>query len=624
MTLQTTFKDDWLEKLLDIRNKHFTGQFFIKSNETFWNFQVSFGWIFYATRGSTKIWQRRLLLYCPQLGEEQLLSKFLSRSAEISNSWEYHFLFGLVESNDITKHQAEQIISLNILEALSEVLNVDDQVEESYRVESNLSDPPLVMLDPEKLIIEIRGLSQIWQAAKMPGSSFKLAPVLRQPMCWRSLADSAYQGMTELLDGRHTLWDLAIKKQYPVSEVAQLIIPHILSGVLELIEVSDLPISTPLHQLPAPSEALALRKEVGLSEYEERDENSEHKVLKKNRQRWNILFLSVGFLSLLLIGGGFWLWRMRTQNNKSTVAVSAASQVPASPVPPSSDIQPYNLMRDVPKVPRGRFTYGGAIVFAPLRSQKVVDAIAKAQPQFMLQYTEPIFGAPGSHKAIAQLIDNQLSFAQSALPLSDSEYERAKSHGVKLQQVPIGITGIVFYTNLGLNIPGLSLDQLQAIYTGKLQNWSQVGGPNLPITPIAFNPTNSSTMNILLSNVGGVNSMSSKLLAVRDWTSSIRLTSQTPGAISFGSMSSVKGQQTIRPIAIAKVNSTLYIQPYDSQGQINAQAVRDGIYPMTYQIFVDIRRDGTPDEQAGVAYANLLLSEEGQKLVEQAGFVTLH
>ncbi len=390
-------------------------------------------------------------------------------------------------------------------------------------------------------------------------------------------------------------------------------------------------VTLPPQAAPIPSEALVLREDFPAIDMHERgyDENSAPRQLKKNpRQRRNILFLGVGFLSLLLIGGSFWLWSMRIRSTKSTVAVDAATPatttlVPASPVP-APDIQPYNSMREVTLVPHGRFTYGGAIVFAPLRSQKVVDAIAKAQPQFQLQYTEPIFGGPGSHKAIAMLIDNQLSFAQSALPLSDSEYERALAHGIKLQQVPIGITGIVFYTNLGLNISGLSLDQLQAIYTGKLQNWSQVGGPDLPIIPIAFDPTNSSTINILLSNVGGVNSMSPKLLAVRDWTASIRLTSQTPGAISFGSMSSVKGQQTIRPIPIAKVNSTLYVKPYDLPGQINVAAVRDGTYPMTYQIFVDIRRDGTPDEQAGVAYANLLLSAEGQKLVEQAGFVTLH
>jgi phosphate transport system substrate-binding protein len=36
-----------------------------------------------------------------------------------------------------------------------------------------------------------------------------------------------------------------------------------------------------------------------------------------------------------------------------------------------------------------------------------------------------------------------------------------------------------------------------------------------------------------------------------------------------------------------------------------------------------LKRDGKLDEQAGVAYANLLLSDEGQKLVKQAGFMPI-
>ena len=36
-----------------------------------------------------------------------------------------------------------------------------------------------------------------------------------------------------------------------------------------------------------------------------------------------------------------------------------------------------------------------------------------------------------------------------------------------------------------------------------------------------------------------------------------------------------------------------------------------------------IKKDGGLDEQAGTAYANLLLSVEDQKLVEQAGFAPI-
>jgi phosphate transport system substrate-binding protein len=56
---------------------------------------------------------------------------------------------------------------------------------------------------------------------------------------------------------------------------------------------------------------------------------------------------------------------------------------------------------------------------------------------------------------------------------------------------------------------------------------------------------------------------------------------------------------------------------------VNKTAFTDGTYPLTRRIFVVIKQDGKLDEQAGVAYANMLLSDEGQKLVEEAGFVPI-
>jgi phosphate transport system substrate-binding protein len=44
---------------------------------------------------------------------------------------------------------------------------------------------------------------------------------------------------------------------------------------------------------------------------------------------------------------------------------------------------------------------------------------------------------------------------------------------------------------------------------------------------------------------------------------------------------------------------------------------------MTRRMFIIFRRDGTPDEQAGAAYVNLILSKEGQQILEKAGYVPL-
>lgn len=291
--------------------------------------------------------------------------------------------------------------------------------------------------------------------------------------------------------------------------------------------------------------------------------------------------------------------------------------------PSSLDIKLYSRMQDVPNVPKGLFNYGGALLFAPLRSQKVIDAITQAHPQFNLRYVDPLYGRPGSRKGVTMLINNELSFSQNALPLDDSEYSRAKARSFTLQEVPVAIDGATFFTHSGVDIAGLSVDQLQGIYTGIITNWKQVGGPDLAIVPITIDPKDSSTMAMLMQNVGGIGSIQHVVIA-RDFTATIRQVSATPGGIGFGSVATVKGQRTIRPLSIAKVHSTKYVSPYNSQGQINTQALRDGTYPLTRRIFVNIRRDGTPNEQAGVAYANLLLSTEGQRLIEQAGFLAIY
>lgn len=66
------------------------------------------------------------------------------------------------------------------------------------------------------------------------------------------------------------------------------------------------------------------------------------------------------------------------------------------------------------------------------------------------------------------------------------------------------------------------------------------------------------------------------------------------------------------------------MQPFIDDGkQINAIAIRDGSYPISRRMFIMYRQDGTIDQLAGEAYANMLLSKEGQQIVQKAGLVPL-
>jgi phosphate transport system substrate-binding protein len=223
------------------------------------------------------------------------------------------------------------------------------------------------------------------------------------------------------------------------------------------------------------------------------------------------------------------------------------------------------------------------------------------------------------------LLNGELSFAESQRPLRELEYQKAKDRGFTLKQIPIAMTGAAFYTYPGLQITGLSLEQLQAIYLGEITNWKDVGGPNLAITPVSQDiDVTGSTLSLLLRDLPEDHQTLSKSIHhVRDTTNALRKVAVTRGAIGFGTQAIVANQQSVRLLGLAKGSSQTYIQPVSASGEINKTALQDGTYPLIQRIFVVIRQDGTLDEMAGMAYANILLSEKGQTLINQAGYLPL-
>jgi phosphate transport system substrate-binding protein len=329
--------------------------------------------------------------------------------------------------------------------------------------------------------------------------------------------------------------------------------------------------------------------------------------------------LLVGGVSLLatvlLFGtGGYFFWQqVRVVSTPSNLNNSADNS--------SSDIRLYNSIKEVPKVPQGTFNYGGSVIFAPLRTS-LHKAINEVYPKFGLRFTEPKYNNPGQNTGITMLLDGELSFAQSSKPLEDSHYSKVQERGFSLQQVPIGIDGFLLFTHRDVSIPGLGVEQVKDIFKGKITNWKQVGGPNLPITAFAFDPKFGAALSILLGPE--LKLLSPKAQFMRDYTDGVRKVSSIPGAIGIGSTGAIVGQQSIRPLALAKGNTKNYVPPFiDDNKRVNAAALRDGTYPLTRRLFIVIRRDGTIDEAAGVAYTNLLLSQEGQQYIEKAGFVPI-
>jgi ABC-type phosphate transport system substrate-binding protein len=282
---------------------------------------------------------------------------------------------------------------------------------------------------------------------------------------------------------------------------------------------------------------------------------------------------------------------------------------------------------------KGNWRYGGSTTWAPIRS-KIDTKIQQQNPEFKLSYTQHPTLPEGSGTGIQMLLKNQLSFAQSSRPLRNSEFDEAAMQKIALRQVPVAIDGIAIAVNPDLQIKGLTLEELRDIYIGKLTNWQQLGGENLPIIPYS-RPLNSGTTEFFKENVLNQRAFTPKVVEIKTTTEALRAVSKNRGAIYYASAAEVVGQCSVKPIPISyRLGSALitpyqgsYISPKDcsleNRNILNYSAFQNSEYPITRKLFVIIRQDGEIEEKAGETYSNLLLTDEGQNLIRDAGFVPL-
>ena len=121
---------------------------------------------------------------------------------------------------------------------------------------------------------------------------------------------------------------------------------------------------------------------------------------------------------------------------------------------------------------------------------------------------------------------------------------------------------------------------------------------------------------------------------MRDTTDGIRKVSSNIGGIYYATTAEMIYQCKIKSLPVGRTPESL-ISPYQKpfiplskcpqkRNKVNKKDLRNGKYPITRRLFVIIKQDGHTDETAGLAYTNFLLSDQGQELVDKAGFIPIH
>jgi phosphate transport system substrate-binding protein len=367
-----------------------------------------------------------------------------------------------------------------------------------------------------------------------------------------------------------------------------------------------------------------------------------------------ILVLSL-LITIGLFAGGFWWFTKKSPFN--------SNKIQETRTPNAASVEPSGKnFASVENVPTGLFNYGGSTSWAPIRL--VADpAIQAARQEFRLRYVQANASNPGSAAGIQALIDGQLAFAQSSRPILDEELRRAREHGFTLKAIPVAIDGLAVAVNPNLNIPGLTIEQLRSIYTGKTTNWSQLGGPNIPIKAYSRRIADGGTVEFFVQDILGGQAFGPNMEYVSTTTQALQKLAGSPGGIYYASASEIVPQCSIKPLPLGRMqdgggkpvssstgnreqsklfNSVSdstdlprqYIAPYQepfvlpsecpgNRNKLNIEAIQSGKYPITRNLFVVVKQNGQNEQRAGEAYANLLLTDQGQELIAQAGFVKI-
>jgi len=356
-------------------------------------------------------------------------------------------------------------------------------------------------------------------------------------------------------------------------------------------------------------------------------------VMSSQKNETAVLVLTLLITAGVLAGGFWWL----TRNSNTGIKQLNGSQPRPTSSPhksdlPSSSQSSSSSFSGVSGVPKGLFNYGGSTSWATIR-QAIDPQIQAAYPEFQLRYVEPTNATPGSGIGIQMLIDGKLAFAQSSRALQDREVSRAQQRGFNLKQIPIAIDGLAIAVHPSLNLPGLTLAQLKAIYTGKTTNWRQVGGPNLPIKPYSRPIHEGGTVELFVQDVLAGQALAANVTIVDTTTQALQKLARDRGGIYYASAPEVVPQCTIRPLPLGR-QAGQFIPPYQDplvaatncprqRNQLNTDAFQTGKYPLTRNLYVVVRQDDDLAQQAGEAYAKLLLMQQGQSAIAQAGFVRM-
>lgn len=214
----------------------------------------------------------------------------------------------------------------------------------------------------------------------------------------------------------------------------------------------------------------------------------------------------------------------------------------------------------------------------------------------------------GSVTGISALINGVTDIAESARTLSKEENLKFKKAGKPIIETIVAYDALAIIVNPSNPVSELSVSNLEAIFTGKITNWKELGGADKPMV-IYSRQKSSGTYDFFKEHVLSGKEFSSAALLMPATGAIAQSVSQDEWAIGYVGLAYL--DNTVKALKISGNENNIFTAP-------SVESVKNKSYPISRPLFYLFAENS---KAAVGPFVDFVLSPTGQHLVLKAGYV---
>ena len=239
-------------------------------------------------------------------------------------------------------------------------------------------------------------------------------------------------------------------------------------------------------------------------------------------------------------------------------------------------------------------------------AQKWAEIYMTDHPETKIQVT-----GGGSGTGFAALQNQTTDIANASRRIKPSETAACiRTFRKRPTEIEVCLDGLTIYINQSNPITQLSLEDLKLIFTGKVTHWSEVGGPDAPIT-VYSRENSSGTYEFFKRQVLKERDFAAKVQSMPGTAAVVQAVSKDRFGIGYGGSAY---SSSTKALPISQQRGEIAYAPTETN-------VRDKSYPIWRHLYIYIN----PEQNTGAIadYLSWIQSSEGQRVVSNVGYFPL-